>query len=47
MTVLTLDNPEAGEALGPAALGELFDLGHHLRHVDAIFERVFGPRSGG
>jgi len=23
-------------------LDELFDLGHHLKNVDAIFERVFG-----
>jgi len=28
--------------LDGAALAELFDLGHHTKHVDAIFERVFG-----
>ena len=28
--------------LDPAALAELFDLGYHTKHVDAIFERVFG-----
>ena len=29
-------------ALSAAELEGLFDLGHHLKHVDAIFERVFG-----
>ncbi len=29
-------------ALSPAELGEKFDLGYHFRHVDTIFERVFG-----
>ena len=28
--------------LDAAALAELFDLGYHTKHVDAIFERVFG-----
>ena len=28
--------------LDAAALAELFDLGHHTKHVDTIFERVFG-----
>jgi adenylosuccinate lyase len=28
--------------LSPAALDGLFDLGHHLAHVDTIFARVFG-----
>ena len=27
--------------LTPSEIDEAFDLGHHLRHVDAIFERVF------
>ena len=31
-------------ALAPAELERLFDLGYHTRHVDTIFERVFGER---
>jgi len=30
------------ERLGAEALGALFDLGRHTRHVDTIFARVFG-----
>jgi adenylosuccinate lyase len=30
-------------ALDAADLDALFDLEHHTRHVDTIFERVFGP----
>ena len=30
------------KALTPAELEALFDLGYHLKHVDAIFARVFG-----
>ena len=33
---------EATAALSPAELDSLFDLEHHLRHVDTIFARVFG-----
>jgi adenylosuccinate lyase len=33
---------EVTERLDSNALDELFDFGHHLRHVDTIFERVFG-----
>jgi len=29
-------------ALDDAALEGLFDLGHHTKHVDTIFARVFG-----
>jgi len=29
-------------ALSKAELAELFDLGYHFKHVDTIFERVFG-----
>src|SRR5690606_28032849 len=29
--------------LKPAQLTALFDLGYHLKHVDTIFARVFGP----
>jgi adenylosuccinate lyase len=35
-------DPEVSAALSPAELEALFDLGTHMRHVDAIFERVFG-----
>jgi adenylosuccinate lyase len=35
-------DPEVAGALAPDALDALFDLGHHLRHVDTIFARVFG-----
>ena len=28
--------------VGPAQLDELFDLGYHTKHVDTIFQRVFG-----
>ena len=28
--------------LNPKELEAMFDLGYHLKHVDAIFARVFG-----
>ena len=34
---------EVTARIAPDELARLFDLGHHLTHVDAIFERVFGP----
>jgi adenylosuccinate lyase len=33
---------EVVKALKPADIDALFDLGHHLKHVDTIFRRVFG-----
>jgi len=39
---LLKDDPEVTERLGAEELQALFDLGHHLRHVDTIFARVFG-----
>ncbi|NAZ35552.1 adenylosuccinate lyase [Rubellimicrobium sp. CFH 75288] len=39
---LLLADPEVAGALGRDGVEALFDLGHHLRHVDTIFERVFG-----
>jgi adenylosuccinate lyase len=33
---------EVGRHLDAAALESLFDLDFHTRHVDTIFERVFG-----
>ena len=34
--------PEVTKRLSPEQLSGLFDLGHHTRHVDEIFRRVFG-----
>ncbi|HEX6741975.1 MAG TPA: adenylosuccinate lyase [Sphingomicrobium sp.] len=33
---------DVSRCLSPTQLDELFDLDHHLKHVDTIFERVFG-----
>jgi adenylosuccinate lyase len=33
---------EVTAALSPADIEDKFDLGYHLKHVDTIFERVFG-----
>ena len=33
---------EVAKYLKPAELEAMFDLGYHLKHVDTIFERVFG-----
>jgi adenylosuccinate lyase len=35
-------DPEVAAALGAAGIDALFDLGHHFKHVDTIFARVFG-----
>ena len=35
-------DPEVAKALKPKEIDALFDLGHHLKHVDTIFRRVFG-----
>jgi adenylosuccinate lyase len=35
-------DPEVSKRLSDDQLEALFDLGYHLKHVDAIFERVFG-----
>jgi adenylosuccinate lyase len=37
-----LTDPDIGKHLAQAELVELFDLKHHLRHVDELFRRVFG-----
>jgi adenylosuccinate lyase len=34
---------EVSQRLSPAELDALFDLGYHFKHVDTIFDRVFGP----
>jgi adenylosuccinate lyase len=33
---------EVSQRLSPDQLDALFDLGYHLKHVDTIFDRVFG-----
>jgi adenylosuccinate lyase len=40
-TLLKAD-PEVTRWLSPDAIAEKFDLGYHLKHVDTIFDRVFG-----
>jgi adenylosuccinate lyase len=35
-------DPEVTAALAPAELEAQFDLGYHLKHVDTVFDRVFG-----
>ena len=35
-------DPDVTAALGPKEIEAEFDLGYHLKHVDTIFERVFG-----
>lgn len=36
-------DPEIAEKLSPGEIDDMFDDFYHLKHVDAIFERVFGP----
>jgi adenylosuccinate lyase len=38
-------DPEVSVLLPPERLEESFDLGYHLKHVDTIFERVFGEET--
>jgi adenylosuccinate lyase len=40
---LLKDDPQVIAALSAAELEDKFDLGYHLKHVDTIFDRVFGP----
>ena len=40
-------DPEVTAALSPEDLEARFDLDYHLRHVDTIFERVFGASTAG
>ena len=40
-TLLTAD-PEVRNYLSAEEIAEKFDLGYHLKHVDTIFQRVFG-----
>ncbi|WP_298966507.1 adenylosuccinate lyase [uncultured Methylobacterium sp.] len=39
-------DPEVTAALSPDAIADCFDLGYHYKHVDTIFDRVFGPQAG-
>jgi adenylosuccinate lyase len=39
---LLMADKDVRKHLSAAALEENFDLGYHLKHVDTIFERVFG-----
>ncbi|MDP1729818.1 MAG: lyase family protein, partial [Devosia sp.] len=36
-------DPEVSAKLSPSDIDAMFDDFYHLKHVDAIFERVFGP----
>ncbi|MEX2201778.1 MAG: adenylosuccinate lyase [Dongiaceae bacterium] len=38
-------DPDVAAKLSGKALAACFDLGHHLRHVDTVFRRVFGKTS--
>jgi adenylosuccinate lyase len=40
---LLKSDPQVSERLSADELNALFDLGYHLKHVDTIFDRVFGP----
>ena len=39
-------DPEVAAKLSDSQLEDLFDLGYHLRRIDMIFGRVFGPAAG-
>jgi adenylosuccinate lyase len=39
-------DPDVRKYLNDAELAAHFDLAHHMKHVDLIFERVFGAASG-
>lgn len=39
---MLLKDEEVLQSLSPEEIEELFDLGYHLKHVDTIFNRVFG-----
>ena len=46
LTLLKAD-PDVAGVLDPTELEALFDLGYHLKNVDAIFARVFGTDAHG
>jgi len=37
-----LDDPEVTKAVSVAEIDKAFDMGYHTKHIDTIFERVFG-----
>jgi adenylosuccinate lyase len=39
-------DPAVSARLKPEEIDAMFDDFYHLKHVDAIFERVFGPDAG-
>jgi adenylosuccinate lyase len=39
---LLKNDPDVSQRLSDDQLNDLFDLGYHLKHVDTIFDRVFG-----
>jgi adenylosuccinate lyase len=39
-------DPEVGAKLSAAELEDLFDMDYHLKRIDVIFDRVFGPGQG-
>jgi len=39
-------DPQIAARLKPPDIDAMFDDFYHLKHVDAIFERVFGPDPG-
>ncbi|MDY6851163.1 MAG: adenylosuccinate lyase [Thermodesulfobacteriota bacterium] len=43
---LLLKDKDVRRQLSPAEIKKIFDLNYHLKHVDTIFERVFGPKGG-
>ena len=42
LLALLMADTDVRKRLSAAELKENFDLGHHFKHVDTIFERVFG-----
>ena len=40
-------DPDVAEQMDATELGELFDLTYHTKHVDTIFQRVFGDSAPG
>ena len=45
LTLLKAD-PDVQAHMKPQEIEANFDLGYHLKHVDTIFKRVFGPQKG-
>jgi adenylosuccinate lyase len=41
-----LKDNKVAELLGANGVEQIFDIDYHLKHVDAIFRRVFGEEAG-